>query len=344
MFDDIIGQETVKRILEKQIANSRIPPAYVFQGPSGVGKRQMAFSFARAANCQDATGCGECAHCRKIARFLHPDVHVLFPIPASMRSQPLLDLFEMGKECDFRFPAHEKASISIETVRSITSKMLLEPYEARLKVGIVIDADLMTTEASNAFLKNLEEPPSQTVFILVTAKPHHLLSTILSRCQPIRFRSLTLEEIVDALEARGVDPDEARLTSRLAVGSLGRALLHNEAEHLQTRARLVDEFLSLPDKRQGGAVDFALWIASECDRRTFVDTFLSLYRDLLLLKEMGEDLVHNIDRLEELRGRAARCERKEILASIERMEDLASALERSINLKTALPPLLSHLA
>jgi DNA polymerase-3 subunit delta' len=344
MFDDVIGQETAKRILQRQIASSRIPPAYLFQGPAGVGKRQMAFSFARAANCQDATGCGRCSHCRKIARYVHPDVHVLFPVPSSMKSQPLIDLFEMGRECDFRFPAREKTSISIGAVRSITKKVLLEPYEARLKVGIVVDADMMTIEASNAFLKTLEEPPSHTVFILVTAKPHHLPPTILSRCQPIRFRDLSQEEIIIGLKARGVDPDQMLLTSRLSVGSLGRALLLSQPEYLETRKRLLDEFLTLRDSKQGGVVDFALWVVSECDRSVFAELFLSFYRDLLVLKEGEENLVHNTDRLQELRTRAARCETKGILASMERIRELASEMDRSINLKTALPPLLSRLA
>lgn len=344
MFEEVIGQEVPKTILANQIENLRIPPAYLFHGQFGVGKTQTAISFAKAVNCEENNGCGKCTSCRKIEKFIHPDVKIIFPIPSTVKSDELLELYRTGKEVHFRFSFTQKNSISIDAIRAVSRETFVRPYEGRLKVTIITDADRMTLEASNAFLKTLEEPPPHAVFILISERPHYLPPTVLSRCQPIRFRNLSQREIAEALKKRGIDSSKIELTSRLASGSLGRALLYTKSEYFETREKLVEEFLNLPTKKLGILIDFSQWLVDKCDKQMFAEVFISLYRDLLLLKEGKEELVHNFDYLMDLRERADSCELDKILESMERLENFVESFEKSINLKVAFPPLLSSLA
>lgn len=344
MFNDVIGQETPKKILINQIENSRISQAYLFHGRFGVGKRQTAISFAKAVNCEESSGCGKCISCRKIERYVHPDVQIIFPIPSTVKPNQLFELYQKGSECNFRLSFSQKASISIDAVRWISSKTFIKPYEGRLKVIIIIDADRMTPEASNAFLKTLEEPPSHAVFILITERPYYLPPTIVSRCQPIRFRTLSIQEIITALEERRVDPDIIEFASRLAAGSLGHALDLSKSEYLEIRQQLLKEFLDTPPKSWDRVFDFAQWLQDKCDKRMFAEVFISLYRDLLFIKEEKEELVLNFDCLSDLQKRADLCKLEEILESMDKLEDFVAAFEKNINLKVAFPPLLSGLA
>ena len=344
MFDDVVGQETAKRILGSQIGNSRIPQVYLFHGPFGVGKRQMAISLAKALNCERGGGCGKCSSCAKIERCVHPDVQIVFPIPQSGKADELAEWFERARASNFKLSFTRKTSISIDTVRALSSTTSIRPLEATFRVVVIIDADRMTVEASNAFLKVLEEPSPHSIFILVTERPHHLPKTVWSRCQPIRFRSLSVREITDALVKKGMERDRVDLASRLAGGSLGRALFYSSPERLKIRARLVQGFLALAEKRLPVLVAFSQWLVDECDKQVFVETFISLYRDLLLLKEGMEGLVQNFDSVARLRARATSCRSAAILQSIDRLEDFAESFERSVNLKVAFPPLLFALA
>lgn len=343
MLDDVIGQETAKKILANQIERSKIPPAYVFHGQFGVGKRHTAISFAKAVNCPEAGACGKCSSCRRIERYVHPDVQIIFPTPSKVKPDELVELFQKGRKCAFRFPSLQKTSISIGAIRSISDKIFVNPYEARLKVIIMRDADRMTVEASNAFLKTLEEPPSHAVFVLITERPHYLPPTVLSRCQPIRFRSLSVQEISAALEERGVDSKDRELASRLSAGSLGRALLHCRPEYLEARRLLVQEFLRLPAKGWSELTDFSQWLVDSCDRQAFAEIFISLYRDLLFLQEEKEELIYNFDYLSDLQNRADSCKAEEILESMDKLEGFVASFEKSVNLKVAFPPLLSTL-
>jgi len=344
MFNDVIGQDTAKRILANQIEKSRIPPAYVFHGQFGVGKRRTAVSLAKALNCEEGSGCGKCSACRRIEGYTYPDVQVIFPISSTVKPDELPQLFEKGRKCGFRFPFSQKASISIDAIRSVSAKIFVKPHEGRLKVIIIMDADRMTLQASNAFLKTLEEPPLHAVFILITERPYSLLPTVLSRCQPIRFRNLSVKEIATALEERGVEPERRDLASRLASGSLGRALLHCAPEYLNIRKSLAQEFFDIQKKGWSEIIDFSQWLVDACDTEMFAETFISLYRDLLCLKEGKEELIHNFDYLLDLQRRAASCQQEGILQSINKLDDFVASLERSVNLKVAFPPLLFSLA
>ncbi len=172
--------ERFKRLLKTQ----RLAHAYLFLGPAGSGKMATALSVAQMVNClQDDRPCGNCPSCRKIASANHPDVHMIGSI--------------------------DEESIKIDSVRQMLGRAGLRAYEAAMKVFIIKDAQRLTTEAANALLKTLEEPPPHTLIILTTGLPDACLDTIKSRCHTVRFFSADdalpddKDKILDALLSRG---------------------------------------------------------------------------------------------------------------------------------------------
>lgn len=164
-WDDIIGQKRVVNILKRAIVNNRIAGAYLFIGPDDVGKHLVAKEFARALNCEKNFGdaCGQCISCSKIGRDIYPDVSVISP---------------------------QGQGIKIEQIHRIKDYIFLKPLEGRYKFYIIDKAEGLQRpreEAGNALLKLLEEPPSDTVFILIPTEGQMLLSTLISRCQKLRF-------------------------------------------------------------------------------------------------------------------------------------------------------------
>jgi DNA polymerase-3 subunit delta' len=146
----------------------------------------------------DGDPCGTCAACSRIARGVHPDVLVIEP--------------------------GDSGSIKIEQVREAIDRAGYRPFEGRTRVVIIDDADALVGAAQNALLKTLEEPPAASVFLLVTSRPDLLLPTVRSRCPRLTFRSLSAEDVADALVRLGRTPAEARAVAAVADGSLGRAL------------------------------------------------------------------------------------------------------------------------
>src|SRR5580704_10247024 len=163
-FSDLKQSEAVAGQLQRSLQRGRLAHAYLFTGPRGSGKEAVARTLAKALNCteKDHDSCDHCDSCRRVDEGAHPDVYWVRPESKSRR-------------------------IRVEQMREFMKSVNLRSSMGRVKVGIVVDADCMGEEASNAFLKTLEEPPAQTVIILLTADPQRLLPTILSRCLRISF-------------------------------------------------------------------------------------------------------------------------------------------------------------
>jgi DNA polymerase III subunit delta' len=231
-FRDVIGHRQIVALLVRSIAHDSLPPSLIFAGPAGVGKRLVATSLAQALNClnpnpspqplvpsaqslapspqpPDVDSCGTCAACIRIARGVHPDVLVLEP--------------------------GDTGSIKIEQVREVVDRAAYRPFEGRRRVVVIDEADALLPAAQNALLKTLEEPPSMSVFVLVTSRPDVLLPTVRSRCPRLNFRPLSPDEIAVALIARGQTETAARAVAAAAEGSLGRALEARADDFVQAR-------------------------------------------------------------------------------------------------------------
>ncbi len=211
-FEQILGQDHVLARLREAQARRRLPHAYLFVGPEGVGRETVAHAFFWRLICSEEKACGECSPCRKFLKGVHPDVEILEP-----RGQ----------------------SIKIEQVRALESKLHFRPLEAERRLILVPQAELLTREAANALLKSLEEPPPYTLFVLLSQTTEALLPTIVSRCQVVRFRPLPREIISHLLQKRFERlPEEAEGLSVLAEGSIGRALRLAEKGFLQEMERV----------------------------------------------------------------------------------------------------------
>lgn len=167
-LEDIQGQPRVVDLLRRQLAGDRVAHAYAFIGRPGSGRTTAALAFGQALLCRQG-GCGRCRDCRLVATRQHPDLHVLVPTPPETN------------------PKGARA-IRIGAIRELERQASLAPALAARKVFVLDDADRMTGEAPEAFLKTLEEPPARTVLVLVLVRARALPATILSRCQLVRFQ------------------------------------------------------------------------------------------------------------------------------------------------------------
>ena len=257
-WDTIIGQHRVKRILRSSLENNRLAHAYLFSGVEGLGKSAMAIELAKTLNCEKGTidACGKCRSCTKFITLQHPNVHVVFPLPAGKNEKygddpiaklPDDDVTLIQEEIREKavHPYHQivipKAnSIKINSVREIRKESSMSIFEKGKRVFIILDVEQLTDEAANALLKTLEEPHEDTLLILTASQPDSLLPTIVSRCQHIRFDPVAEDDIRTALvEREGSGEQDAALIAKLANGSYGRALELSGAAFQERRAEAI---------------------------------------------------------------------------------------------------------
>lgn len=234
LFDNLLGQEVAKRTIRRAWDEGRLAGSYLFYGPDGVGKEAAAMDLARALNCRESDKpCRVCSSCRRISTYQHPDFHYLAPVPhSSSESERRKIADEVAEQLKMKAAQPHRSlifdrptTISIDDIRDLKQGLSLHPYEGGKKVAVIAQADRMTEEAGNAFLKVLEEPSPTTVFVLVSDRPNALLPTIVSRCQKVRFDLLPAGAIEAHLIKNYKLPEvEARLMADLSGGSLGRAL------------------------------------------------------------------------------------------------------------------------
>ncbi|HNR31837.1 MAG TPA: DNA polymerase III subunit delta' [Candidatus Hydrogenedentes bacterium] len=202
-FDKVLDQTVAVRLLRRLLRRGRVPHGLLFWGPDGVGKRLAAAEMAKAVNCTGGQGddaCDTCLPCRKTEQGNHPDVMYLVPVKRAR-------------------------IINVEAIDSVNEMASLRPYEGARRVFIFEDADRMNAPAQNHFLKTLEEPPGNALFLLVTASPRALLPTIRSRCQQVRFGALRPETVAALLlERRDLPRETAGAIAALSQGQMARAL------------------------------------------------------------------------------------------------------------------------
>jgi len=322
LWQSVVGQGPAVTLLQRAVATDRVAHAYAFVGPRGVGRRRTALAFAQAGLCL-RRGCGACAACRRVAAGQHPDLMVIAPAPP--------------KENPRGTP-----SLRIEQVREVEHWAALAPLEGPRKVFVLDEADRLTAQAAEALLKTLEEPPPRTLLVLVVANVRALPPTVLSRCQIVRFRPLPEAEAVAVLTARGADPETARLLARLCRGQVGLAV---EADLAAVRARRAAALDLLVVDRPALA-----WRLDEVapDRPAVaaaLETYWLWYRDALCLAAGGDaGLVVNADRLEDLRGLAARVPLATLGGALATIKEAHLALEGNVSPRLCLEHALLALA
>lgn len=200
IFREVLGHARNLERLRRCLASGRVSHAYLFVGPEGIGKSTVAKAFACALTCPEepGEGCGECPSCRRIVSGSHPDVHIVEP---------------------------EGQAVKIEQVRDLQEAVAFRPALAPRTVAVLPRAERMTPQAANALLKTLEEPPGETVIVLVSPTPSLLPPTVVSRCELIAFAPIPAEELAGILVARrGMSREAASLAAAMASGRVGLAL------------------------------------------------------------------------------------------------------------------------
>jgi DNA polymerase-3 subunit gamma/tau len=204
-FDDLVGQEPIIRTLKNALKSDKIKHAYLFTGPRGTGKTTTARLLAKTVNCsnpKDGEPCNECLQCREITA--GNSFNVIEIDAASNRG--------------------------IDNIRDLREKVMMPPSTGKYKVYVLDEAHMLTTEAFNALLKTLEEPPPYAIFVLATTDVHKMLPTVLSRCQRFDFKRISTRQIVEHLlyisgqENIKLERSAAELIARTAAGGMRDAL------------------------------------------------------------------------------------------------------------------------
>lgn len=246
-FADITGLEEVKKRLFNSYQSDHMAHAQLFQGKQGSANLALALAFAALVNCEnpvEGDACGQCASCSKNQKYIHPDVHFVFPVSSVPNksgekkeaiSQSFLPEWRQfllqnpyGNEESWSnaFGGENKQlNISKEESRQIIKNLSLKSFEGKYKVMIIWLAEYLHPSAANGILKILEEPPENTLFLLVTYDSEQLLGTILSRTQIFNVPSFSDQEVIDHLiKTQNTDEAKARQLASLASGNLNEAV------------------------------------------------------------------------------------------------------------------------
>jgi len=318
-FSKILGHKRQIEVLKRSVASGQLPPAYLFHGDEGIGKRLVANELAKAVNCTGGhapgESCGGCRNCKNIDAGCHPNVSHMAIETNEKTGKP-------------------RQEIVIDQVRRAQEYLSLSAVGEGRKVLIVDGAHQMNEEAANAFLKTLEEPPEGSHIVLVTSRPSYLLPTIMSRSRAVGFAPLSEADVAGALmDKKGMGEADALLVARMTGGRLGSALDTDPAELYSRRA----EFIKLLDVLAGGDDAKALAKADELTKTDYglddVVFFGTLwFRDLLVISVGGGvEMAYNRDVADELyawadRTTAYRCE-----AALLMLGGAGRSLERTYN-------------
>jgi DNA polymerase-3 subunit delta' len=262
---DIVMPAWIRSGLRRAIRDHKLPHAYLFVGPAGVGKRATAIALAKAVNCPSGAGdaCERCAVCQRIDRRLYPDVHQVEP---------------------------QGQVIKIDQIRQLQTSLMLQAYEGRCKVAILDAAEKLSIEAANSLLKILEEPPPATLFILICQNLGGVPGTVISRAQVLRFGLLPRQQLIALLRQYQRPQADAERAAALSGGRPGWALALDLAKTQDLRA----EALQLLTQAQRGDPGVLLgsaeqWAKRKGDHDLFFDMLLSLTRDLALTRAGGDE-------------------------------------------------------
>lgn len=348
IFPDVLGHERARTVLARLLASDRVPHAFLFHGPEGVGKGLVARLFAVSLVCtqpgQDGAGCGSCVACRKAAHGNHPDVLVVTRLPKKDKRGDASPEDDDGEDDAPTMKGGElRPFIVIQQIRELNHHAAYAPREGRRRVFLVDPADRMNAESQNALLKTLEEPGSQTIIVLVASRPHMLLPTVRSRCFQVGFAAMPPDELAAGLVARGMGPQEARARAALAEGRPGRALGLDLAALAVRRDRLLTalEALAASSLAASELGEYAEQIAGEDETELLLglDLVQALLRDAARAASgcgaiLHADVAPRIDKL----GRALGAERAtELVALADRLRgDLRFNLNKTLVCETLL--------
>ncbi|MDY0780345.1 DNA polymerase III subunit delta' [Tenacibaculum sp. IB213877] len=313
-FDKIIGQEHIKEHLKTSAKNGRVPHAQLFVGKEGSGTLPMAIAYAQflLTNFSDDPE----TSALKCEKLQHPDLHFAFPVTTNenVKNHPISNLFlddwrsfitenpygSLFNWLQFIGVENKQGQIGVDEAEDIVKKLSLKSYEGGFKVMIIWMAEKMNTASANKLLKLIEEPPSKTIFLLVTEDEGQIINTIRSRCQALHFPTLSEADIAQELIKKSASENEAAKIAHQAEGNFNKALhiFHHDSKDLQFEEWFITWIRSAFKAKGNAAViqDLIQWseTIAKSGRETqkqFLQYCLHFFRQALLLNYGAPDLV-----------------------------------------------------
>lgn len=345
-FEKVLNQEIPKRIILGALKKDMLASAYLFYGEVGIGKWALALELAKVVNCENEENkpCDKCLSCRKIDKFIHPDVKVIFPVP-SVKTDEEKERFKKEKIKDpYAIVKFEKnVNIPVDEIREMQRGLDLKPFEGKRKVVIITEVENMHPASANSLLKTLEEPPKDSHLILTTTDINRLLPTVVSRCQQIRFGKIPSSVIEKRLvENYQIPEDKVSFYAKISNGSFGKAIdfLQGEKENIRQDA------ISLLEKALEGKTEKIIEkvdeIQNRWDKNSILEMFeflISLFRDIYLtLETSGKGKLINYDIASQVVKLRERFKRQNKIEEAVRLIDQIrwDCKTRNVNLKLAL--------
>lgn len=295
------GNERIKKALFGAYKTGRLSNAILFIGPTGCGKFRTALVLARLFICAKQ-GCGICRDCVAVESLSHPDLTVIIPTTKDDHPKENPEKYELvlkkKVENPYYMPSYRsKPSITIDTIKDLSAWLSFMPSVGKEKVAILVDADKMTEEAQNAFLKTLEEPPPNSRIILTSASFQDLLPTILSRLEKFFFTVVPENEILGYLmKMSDKNIDRIRLIARISNGDLQKATKLCDEIELELRDTHFELFLSLFEKTELKLLRL-IRKKENLIVEGILDSFISFARDCIVLSvDKNSSKIVNIDK------------------------------------------------
>lgn len=309
---NLTGHAWAVDMLKKHIVRGTTRHAYLFCGPPGVGRRTLALRFAQALNCptrlEPGIPCGTCRDCKQIESMQHADLTVV--------------------QAD-----SEGGILKVDQIREARKTLILKPYMSKYRVALFLRFHEANDNAANALLKTLEEAPSYAVLILTADNPEQLLPTIVSRCEVLRLRSLSIEEVSKDLESRGVEGGRAKLIAHISGGRPGYARrLVEDAFLLDKREERLNDLLTLLPASRVEKFKYADKLSRDKDiMRQTIAIWLSYWRDVMLRAAQAETPLLNVDRNVEIEDLAGKMDLASARKAVNGLENALEQMERNVN-------------
>lgn len=311
-FKDVVGHKDIINYIRNAVREDKVSHAYILNGERGAGKKMLANLFAATLLCEKGgpDPCNECHSCRQAESGNHPDIIKV---------------------------THEKPnSISVDDIREqVNNTIMIKPYQGPYKVYIIPQADMMTTQAQNALLKTIEEPPEYAVIMLLTENADTLLSTINSRCVMLKLRNIKDTLIKKYLMETMQVPDyKADMCTAFAQGNMGRAIMLANSEHFnEIRDEAVQLLKYINEMELSEIVQAVSRItAYKLEINDYLDIIMIWYRDVLLYKATKDmDKVVFKDQIKYIKERAKRSSYEGIELIIESLEKAKARLKANVN-------------
>lgn len=306
-FREVLGQQRAVKMLQNALTGERLAHAYLFYGPSGVGKKLAAFQFTKALYCLTAgpDACDACAACHKITAGNHPDVVLV---------------------------AADETTIKIDQIRTVQHQLSYKPYEKQRTTVIFDGCEHLTLPAANALLKTLEEPPGNALLLVLTGHKDAVPVTIISRCQLIPFQPLAPEHLYTIFTQHEMDTETASLAAALAEGRADRFSPESAAETLALRQTAHTILQNAAQAKGMASFLQARQLAGKRDQCEALLHWLSLFlRDLTMLKVAPSTVLHNRDLSTELAPLARRAQLDQLIEAFTQLQQFRAYLGLNSN-------------